>query len=142
MAKRTIRKILVPMDGSKGSFHALGEAICLARQFNALITGLYVLHVAYDSPDLIYVPETQNRLKKVEKFLENAKKQAIENKIVFTKEILFGHESKKIIDFAQKEKFDLIVMGSRGLSPIKRMILGSVANSVVNKSKIPVLVVK
>lgn len=142
MAKRTIRKILVPMDGSKGSFHALGEAICLARQFSAKITGLYVLHVAYDSPDLIYVPETQNRLKKVEKFLENAKKQAMKNKIVFTKETLFGQESKKIIDFAQKEKFDLIVIGSRGLSPMKRMILGSVANSVVNKSKIPVLVVK
>lgn len=100
------------------------------------------MHVAYDSPDLIYVPETQNRLKKVEKFLENAKKQAMENKIVFTKETLFGQESKKIVDFAQKEKFDLIVIGSRGLSPIKRMILGSVANSVVNKSKIPVLVVK
>ncbi|MDH2907283.1 MAG: universal stress protein [Candidatus Nitrosotalea sp.] len=142
MAKSTIRKILVPMDGSKGSFHALDEAICLARQFGAQITGLYVLHVAYDSPDLIYVQETQNRLKKVEKFLENAKKQVMKNKIVFTKEILFGQESKKIIDFAQKEKFDLIVIGSRGLGPIKRMILGSVANSVVNKSKIPVLVVK
>jgi len=142
LIKRTIRKILVPMDGSKGSFRALGEAVTLAKQFGAQITGLYVLHVAYDNRDLIYVPETQNRLKKVEKFLEKAKKQVIKNKITFKKETLFGHESKKIIDFAQKEKFDLIVMGSRGLNPIKRMILGSVANSVVNKSKIPVLVVK
>ncbi len=139
---KTIRKILVPLDGSKGSFRALDQAINLASKFNAQITGLYVLHVAYDSPDLIYVPETQNRLKKVEKFLDGAEKQVIKNKIVFKKETLFGHESKKIIDFSQKEKFDLIVIGSRGLSPIKRMILGSVANSVVNKSKIPVLVVK
>lgn len=137
-----MRKILVPMDGSKGSFRALDEAINLAKQFGSQITGLYVLHVAYDSPDLIYVPETQNRLKKVAKFLDNAEKQAIKNKIAFKKETLFGQESKKIIDFSQKEKFDLIVIGSRGLSPIKRMILGSVANSVVNKSKIPVLVVK
>ena len=142
MTKRTIRKILVPMDGSRGSFLALDEAINIARQFGAQITGLYVLHVAYDNPDLIYVPETQNSLKKVEKFLDNAEKQVIKNKIVFKKETLFGQESKKIIDFSQKEKFDLIVIGSRGLSPIKRMILGSVANSVVNKSKIPVLVVK
>lgn len=130
------------MDGSKCSFHALDEAITLARQFGVQITGLYVLHVAYDNPDLIYVPETQNSLKKVEKFLENAKKQVIKNKITFKKEILFGEVSKKIIDFSQKGKFDLIVIGSRGLNPIKRMILGSVANSVVNKSKIPVLVVK
>ena len=142
MVKRTIRKILVPMDGSKGSFRALDEAIYLARQFGAQITGLYVLHVAYDSPDLIYVPESQNRLKKVEAFLKNAEKQVMKNKITFKKETLFGQESKKIIDFSQKEKFDLIVIGSRGPSPIKRMILGSVANAVVNKSKIPVLVVK
>jgi nucleotide-binding universal stress UspA family protein len=142
LAKRTIRKILVPMDGSKGSFRALDEAINMARQFGAQITGLYVLHVAYDSPDLIYVPETQNRLKKVEVFLKNAEKQVIKNKIAFKKETLFGPESKKIIDFSQKEKFDLIVIGSRGLNPIKKMILGSVSNSVVNKSKIPVLVVK
>jgi nucleotide-binding universal stress UspA family protein len=139
---KTIRKILVPLDGSKGSFRALDQAINLAGKFGAQITGLYVLHVAYDSPDLIYVPETQNRLKKVEKFLDSAEKQVIKNKITFKKETLFGQESKKIIDFSQKEKFDLIVMGSRGLNPIKRMILGSVANAVVNKSKIPVLVVK
>ncbi|MFI5416205.1 MAG: universal stress protein, partial [Nitrososphaerales archaeon] len=107
MVKRTIRKILVPMDGSRGSFLALDEAINLARQFGAQITGLYVLHVAYDNPDLIYVPETQNSLKKVEKFLDNAEKQVIKNKIVFKKEILFGQESKKIIDFSKKEKFDL-----------------------------------
>ncbi|MGC1425153.1 MAG: universal stress protein [Nitrosotalea sp.] len=67
---------------------------------------------------------------------------ANKTKSIFKKETLFGQESKKIVDFAHKEKFDLIVIGSRGLSPIKRMILGSVANSVVNKSKIPVLVVK
>ena len=142
MARKTIKKILVPMDGSSGSFRALDEAIYLAQQLGAQITGVYVLHVAYDNPDLIHIPETQNHLKKVEKFLENAKKLVIKNKITFKKETLFGHESKKIIDFAQKEKFDLIVIGSRGLSPLKRMILGSVANSVVNKSKIPVLVVK
>ena len=44
----------------EGSFRALDEAILLARKFGAQITGLYVLHVAYDNPDLIYVPETQN----------------------------------------------------------------------------------
>ena len=130
------------MDGSKGSFRALNEAINLAKKFGAQITGLYVLQVAYDNPDLIYVPETQSRLKKVEAFLKNAEKQVIKNKIAFKKETLFGQESKRIIDFAQKEKFDLIVIGSRGLNPIKKMILGSISNSVVNKSKIPVLVVK
>ncbi|MFZ0183637.1 MAG: universal stress protein [Nitrosotalea sp.] len=142
MIKRAIKKILVPMDGSKSSFSALDEAIYMASQFDAQITVLYVLHVAYDNPDLVNTPETRKLLKKVTEFLENAEKQVIKNKISFKKETLFGQESKKIIDFSQKEKFDLIVMGSRGLGPVKRMILGSVASSVVIKSKIPVLVVK
>ncbi|MDE1818876.1 MAG: universal stress protein [Thaumarchaeota archaeon] len=61
--------------------------------------------------------------------------------MIFTKEILFGQESKKIIDFAQKEKFDLSDRVKR-LGHVKRMILDSVANSVVDKSKIPVLVIR
>ncbi|WP_133121015.1 universal stress protein [Candidatus Nitrosotalea bavarica] len=142
MIKRALKKILVPMDGSKSSFSALDEAIYMASQFDAQITVLYVLHVAYDNPDLVNTPETRKLLKKVTKFLEKAEKQVMKNKISFKKETLFGQESKKIVDYSQKEKFDLIVMGSRGLSSIKRMILGSVASSVVTKSKIPVLVVK
>ncbi|MGI0060358.1 MAG: universal stress protein [Nitrosotalea sp.] len=44
--------------------------------------------------------------------------------------------------FASDNKFDLIVMGSRGMSPIKELFLGSVSNAVIHKSKVPVLVVK
>jgi len=71
---------------------------------------------------LIYVSQTQNELKKVEKFLDTAKNQVIKNSIKFEKEIIFGHEAKEIIDFAQKKKFDLIVIGARGRGTIKQMI--------------------
>jgi len=137
-----IQNILVPLDGSKNSFKALTQSIYLAKKCDASITALYVLRVAYDNPSLLYVPQTQNELKKVEKFLDIAKKQVSKNSIKFKKKTLFGHEAKQIVDFAQKQKFDLIVMGARGHGGIKQMILGSISNTVVHSSKIPVLIVK
>ena len=137
-----IKTILVPMDGSKNSFKALTKAIFLAKKCGASISALYVLRTAFDNPNLIYVPQTQNELKKVEKFLDTAKNQVIKNSIKFKKEIVFGHEAKQIIDFAQKKKFDLIVIGARGRGTIKQMLLGSVSNAVVHSSTVPVLVIR
>jgi len=137
-----IKNILVPIDGSKNSFKALTKAIYLAKKCDASITALYVLRVAYDNPDLVYVPQTQNELKKVEKFLSTAKNQVTKNSVSFKKKILFGHEAKRIIDFAQKQRFDLIVMGARGRGMMKQMFLGSVSNTVVHNSNVPVLIIK
>ena len=53
-----------------------------------------------------------------------------------------GYVGKQIVKMAQEGKFDVTVMGSRGPNPIAEMFLGSVANYVLNKSKIPVLIVK
>ena len=142
MIKNTIEQILVPLDGSKGSFKALTKAIFLAKKCDSSITALYVLHTAFDNPNLIYLPQSQNELKKVEKFLATAKNQVTKNSIKFKKEILFGHEAKEIMDFAQKGRFDLIVLGARGRGTIKQMLLGSVSNTVVHSSKIPVLIIK
>ena len=137
-----IKTILVPLDGSKNSFKALTKAIFLAKKCNSSITTLYVLRTAFDNPNLIYVPQTQNELKKVEKFLDTAKNRVTKNSIKFKKEIVFGHEAKEIIDFAQKKKFDLIVIGARGRGTIKQLLLGSVSNAIVHSSKIPVLVIR
>ena len=142
MTKNVIKQILVPMDGSKNSFKALTKAIFFAKKCDSSITALYVLRTPFDNPNMIYIPQTQNELKKVEKFLEIAKNQVIKNSVKFKKEIVFGHEAKEIIDFAQKGKFDLIVVGARGRSSIKQMILGSVSNAIVHNSKIPILIIK
>ena len=59
-----IKNILVPLDGSKNSLKALTKAIFLAKKCNSSITALYVLHTAFDNPNLIYLPQSQNELKK------------------------------------------------------------------------------
>jgi len=53
-----------------------------------------------------------------------------------------GKKSSEIINFAAKNKFDIIVIGARGSGSVKEAFLGSVSHAVVQKSKIPVLIVK
>jgi len=74
--------------------------------------------------------------------MTNAKTISAQNGVVFSEKIIYGNEVWEITEFASYKKFDLIVIGSRGIGPIKEMFLGSVANAVVHKSKIPILVVK
>jgi len=141
MAKYQIRKILVPIDGSKNSFRGLDTAIYLARQCGATLTGLFVMPIYPKS----FMPITYDKkylTKAAKEFMESAKKRAAQNGIVFVGKTLIGNESSEIIDFAVKNKFDIIVIGARGLGSVKEAFLGSVSHAVVHKSKIPVLVVK
>ena len=127
-----IKIILVPVDGSKNLFKALTKVIFLAKTCDFSITALHVLHTAFDNSNMICVPQTQNESKKVEKFLVTAKNQVTKTSIKFKKEIIFGHGAEEIVDFAQKGKFDLIVMGARGRGTIEQTLLGRVSNAVVH----------
>ena len=141
MTKYQVKKILVPMDGSKNSFRGLDTAIFLARQCGATITGLFVIPIYPKS----FMPITYAKeylTKAVKNFMEDAKKRSAQNGIVFVGKTMAGKESSEIIDFAEKNKFDIIVIGARGIGSVKEVFLGSVSHAVVQKSKIPVLIVK
>lgn len=137
-----IRKILIPIDGSKNSLRGLDTAIYLARQCGAALTGLYV--VPYYPKSLVLQPILYEKelVKSAKEFLAKAKRRSAQNGIVFNEKILEGHESEEIVGYARDGKFDLIVIGARGLGSVKELFLGSVSNHVVHKSRIPVLVVK
>ncbi|MFZ1076823.1 MAG: universal stress protein [Nitrosotalea sp.] len=141
MIKTKIRRILVPLDGSKNSYRGLDTAIYLARQCGATITGLFVMSIYPKS----FTPITYDKkylMKAAREFMESAKKRAAQNGIVFVGKTAIGNESSEIVDFATKNKFDIIVIGARGLGSVKEVFLGSVSNAVVHKSKTPVLIVK
>jgi len=137
-----IKDILVPLDGSKNSFRGLDKAIILARNCQATITGVYVTHL--DTPFSIEQKKYVKKflLKNTMKFMEKAKMKAAQKGILFYTEILYGNEDTKIIKFAHDKKFDLIIMGSRGMGALKEIFLGSTSNHVLHKSKIPVMIVK
>jgi nucleotide-binding universal stress UspA family protein len=142
--KKKITKILVPLDGSKNSWRGLELAISIARQFGATITGMYSIYAPPHS-EFRGVGSVEKSLnKEVKKFLDEAKLLAAQNGIVFNQRLMRGDIGYNIIKFAhnKKEKFNLIVIGTRGRGSIKQIFFGSVSNYVIHTSKIPVLVVK
>lgn len=134
----------MPLDGSKNSLLGLDVAISLARNCNATITGLYVIpfYMPLAGPR-IFGPFRADLLKQIYKFMNSAKTLSARNGIVFYEKVIQGDViSTDIVKYANKKKFDLMVLSSRGFGPLKDLFLGGVSNAVVHKSKIPVLVVK
>ena len=139
---RKIKNILVPLDGSKNSLRGLDEAIYLARQCQATITGIYIHHMPaiYSIHPIAFLGIKTTKIKK---FLDSAKTRAAKQGIVFKSKIISGVPGYDIVEFSKKgKKFDLIVIGARGMGSVKEAFLGSVSNYVIHKSKIPVVIVK
>ena len=130
------------MDGSKNSMRGLDEAIYLARQCSATITGLYVIPLSKPVTDSQISHLEKYLLNNASKFMSKAKIRAAQNGILFDSVIIHGDEGPKIISYANNKSYDIIVMGSRGMGSMKEIFLGSTSNYVLHKSKIPVLIVK
>lgn len=141
-----IKKILVTVDGSDNSMKALERAKYLAELSDAEIL---ILHVINDTVNNPYI--TLNEYKKAidDAFLEQANiiidgsvKKFRDSEVKIDTILKHGDPGKKIIETAEKENCDLIIMGSRGLNALSRVMLGSVSNKVLNHSKVSVLIVK
>jgi nucleotide-binding universal stress UspA family protein len=134
-------KILVPVDGSEASDRAAHIAADLASRYGAEIIVLHVCEREYVygvdiSPERL---EYANEL--VERHVRRMKDagQSARGEIVSAS---YGRTARGILDLANEERFDLIVMGARGLSAWSRMVVGSVAHKVLHSSRVPVLVVQ
>lgn len=152
--KKTIKKILVPLDSSKNSLRALKEAINLAKYTDSQIVGIYVIPSDISSLPLIEIIQPLSSLKPAgfqkkilkhgEKIIANAKEICIQNKIRFSGQVLKGNPGYDIVKFSnvKNNKIGLIVIGSRGKGPTSEILLGSVSNYVIHKAKSPVMIVK
>ena len=142
--KNKIKKILVPIDGSKNSIRGLDMAISLARACHGTISALYIKTVPgiYAIHPLGFM--SLKASKEAKKFLSLAKNRAAQKGIPLAHKIIWGQPGFDIVKFAhnKKNKIDIIVIGARGRGLAKEIFLGSTSNYVVHKSKLPVLVVK
>ena len=104
MIRKNIKKILVPMDGSKNSMRGLDEAIYLARQCHAIITGLYVIPIYPRNFTDAIMPYQLHLTKSAKKFMESAKTACAQKGIMFISKIVFGSPSVEIEEMAKKIK--------------------------------------
>lgn len=146
----SISKILVAVDGSDPSFNASTYAIDFAKRNGAELIVLYIVSpVPYSQFEYANI----GRMKEIESIemekaqrevVDKVKQKATENNVSVKTEVLIKYTSvvKEIVEYAEDNKVDMIVIGSRGVTGLKKILLGSVANGVVTYSHCPVLVVK
>jgi len=150
--------VLVAVDGSEHSKKALNHALELAEKFDGKITLIHVYSSVVPlapSVDTLSTPvltppastaiaaELAERAKqRGEQILNEAERIVKERGIPVAKTLKEGDAVREIAAAAQEGKFDLVVVGHRGLSKLKELVLGAVSEGVSHKAPCPVLIVK
>ena len=140
-----LSKILAAVDGSDNSFRALDHAIFLAKKVEAHLTAIHVV----ENPPTVYV-ESQRLLNELltkykaesAKVLDRCKQAAEISGVNIETVLAEGDAATNIVAYAQREGFDLVVIGSRGLGKFKEMVLGSTSSKVLHHTKSAVLIVR
>lgn len=142
------------MDGSESSMKAADYAVMLAKQNGAQLIALNVIvsQLGYEYSAGAFGLVTPNAKKNVldkskqeaQKWFDDIGKNAVANGVKLSTEVVASPTSvvPAIVDYAEKNKVDLIVVGTRGRSGFTKLLLGSVASGVVTYASCPVMVVK
>lgn len=142
-----MKKIAVPFDGSKFSKHAFDMALNLAQKYKSkivLMTVIEKLNGSWYAKELhpYYKKQVIKQKEKLIRELSKLETIAKKKKISCTSKIFVSdHIADQLLRFTKANGFDIIVMGSHGKGGLEKIILGSVANGVIQRSKIPVLIV-
>ena len=134
-------KILFPTDFSSASQEALKWATSLARDSGASMTIVHVEEppMAYGGGELYYGVEEPNR-DELKRMLSEV--VPADPAVPYEHRLMIGSPATAIVEMAQRENVNLIVMPTHGRTGLMRLLMGSVAEEVVRKAKCPVLTVK
>jgi nucleotide-binding universal stress UspA family protein len=148
-------KILVPVDGSINSMKAIDYAVNVAEKYKSEIIAL---HVLYSQTGFAFHKETVagtitssslNDLnleakQEAEKWFKEINKRAEKMNVQIKTEVVFTVISivEGILTHAEKENIDLIIIGSKGKSGWKKLIVGSVASGISTYAHCPILIVR
>ena len=155
---KRLSRILTALDGSEQSMRAADLAISIAVKHDAEILALYVFYSQLGYAYASYLSKIEDS-PSIAAIVNSAKQEAShwfeaintkiaysknENHIMLKSEVIVTSTSvpAAIIDYASKNRVNLIVIGTRGRSGIKKVLLGSVAQDVIRESRCPVLVAK
>lgn len=153
MAQQNISRIVVPIDGSKNSMEAADYAVKMAEKYGSEVSVVHVVNIDQylQSLGLYRLTYPDPIKKKIEEARAEAQKwfteitrNAEQRKVRIKTDVVDSALSvvAAIVNYADREKAELIVVGTRGRSGISKMLLGSVASGVVTYAPCPVLVLK
>lgn len=136
-------KILLPTDGSEVSKRATERAIELSDHFDAELHIIYVVAPVEHTTIQGTVTTEMNQLEEVgDSVVDDASEAARDAGVSVTSEVLVGSPYKEIINYADENEMDIIVMGTQGRSGAKRFLLGSTTERVIRHTDLEVLTVQ
>jgi len=142
------KHILVPVDGSSTSKHAIGHAMALAESFKSGVTLVYVIDpyaftgvgtdFSYGQAEYLSAANAE-----ANEAMSSAKQMFADRGIAVSGSVVEGHAIYRgVLETAEAIGADLIVMGSHGRKGLERLVLGSVAAQVLSHAHLPVLIVR
>ncbi len=141
-----IKKVLFPLDLTENSSKILPYVLSISEKYNSII---YLLHVVQDLNKWgkLYVPHPSmdNFQKEANEGAKKAMEKICENQLQgcpnFQKRVVSGDVADEILKLIESESIDLLIMGTHGRKGLEHVIFGSVAENVVKKSPVPVLII-
>ena len=138
-------RILIPTDGSDGAEKAVKKGVSLAKLIGADVVGVYIkdyrLYAGLPaSEEMIFIGQglEEEGSKALDLVEAEAKKRGVKYKNIVEE----GHPPAKIVEIANQENCDLIVMGTHGRTGLAHFFLGSVAEAVIHHADCPVFIVR
>jgi nucleotide-binding universal stress UspA family protein len=158
MQEKPFSRVLVAIDGSISSMRTIDYAISIAMKNNSQLVILYVIDVykyPYLPSSIILAPtfgsekyleernEAEGQMNKIKEKYKQKTKNNIDSKELKT-EIVEGAKSAAttIMEYAESENIDLIIIGSRGKTSFKKLLLGSVSSDIIKNAHCAVLVIR
>jgi nucleotide-binding universal stress UspA family protein len=141
-------RILVASRGRPWSVRAVELAIRMAKAYHLELVVVAILTPTYIPKrratwGIATAPEVDDEVKQVaQRVLEEAAALASAQGLRYTCEMRQGRPAEEILKAAEQYQCDLIIIGSRGLSGVRRVTMGETGNEVVLKAPVPVIVVK
>lgn len=139
-----IKKILVPSDFSRESEKSLDYAVMTAKKFGAKIHLFHAIEpFPYTTTDAFMVVDNSEALRKIAETLIKTTAALIKKRgVAVTSSLSVGSPAREIIIKADREKADMIIMGTHGRTGMEHVLLGSVAEKVIRLAKCPVLTIR
>lgn len=130
------------MDGSEPAKKAFAKSIFLSVKCNSTLEVVYVVQCELGGDSATTFEIIDELKRKARKILDECKNEAAANSLKIKTVIKIGDPAKIITEMANSNNYDLIIMGNRGMSAFKELLVGSVSQKVMHHARCPVMIVR